>query len=261
MRNLAGRTPTLAVLVNRLTQPADEVHMNLSSSMRTRASRVLIIVWLVVVTGATIVQFRYETTPAQVLAAPERWPVLPELKLEPGHAVVLMALHPRCPCSAASIEQLQECVRSMDNRIDLIILESMPAGAKPEWTDSALCRQIKALSRAKLIIDTDGTLASAFGLTTSGQVVAYDSAGELRFNGGLTAARGVEGNNPSSETFRELLAQMLLNDSSVAVSGSETGIHIRPLLPPVFGCKLVAGDKCPLCSQISEASSPPEEPR
>ena len=36
------------------------------------------------------------------------------------------------------------------------------------------------------IVDRDGTQASLFGAETSGQVVLYDSHGELKFRGGIT---------------------------------------------------------------------------
>jgi hypothetical protein len=67
--------------------------------------------------------------------------------------------------------------------------------------------------------DPDGVEAKRFGLTTSGEVSIFSPSGELRYSGGLTGARGHEGDNRAR---RPLLSQSA--DS--------------PKQAPVFGCGL-----------------------
>jgi hypothetical protein len=72
-------------------------------------------------------------------------------------------------------------------------------------------------------IDPDGREARAFGARTSGHVFAYDASGQLRFAGGVTAARGHEGGNPG------------LDRLTAALGGWRGG---DALSSPVFGCPL-----------------------
>jgi hypothetical protein len=55
------------------------------------------------------------------------------------------------------------------------------------------------------IVDRDGTQASLFGAETSGQVVLYDSHGELKFRGGITQSRGHVGDNAGRSAIEAIV--------------------------------------------------------
>jgi hypothetical protein len=67
-----------------------------------------------------------------------------------------------------------------------------------------------------------GREAASFGAETSGHVVSYTPDGSLRFRGGITVARGHEGDNRGKETVLSLIAG----------SRPSTEQH------PVYGCPL-----------------------
>ena len=69
--------------------------------------------------------------------------------------------------------------------------------------------------------------AARFGVATSGHTLVYDAPGRLLFSGGLTAARGREGEAKSARRIAALLT---------------TGKADRDV-SPVFGCALRHGER------------------
>ena len=72
-------------------------------------------------------------------------------------------------------------------------------------------------------MDNAGIEARRFHSETSGQTLLYDPAGNLRFQGGITFARGHAGDNPGRAALQELL-----------LKGHASQVKTR-----VFGCSLV----------------------
>jgi hypothetical protein len=73
------------------------------------------------------------------------------------------------------------------------------------------------------LVDRDGTQASLFRAYTSGQVVLYDSQGQLRFRGGITESRGHVGDNAGRSAIE-----------AIVNTGNTPTDHTV-----VFGCPLV----------------------
>ena len=74
------------------------------------------------------------------------------------------------------------------------------------------------------MVTSDLGEAHRFGARTSGDVVAYDAAGTLRFHGGITISRGHVGHN---------LGHVRVD---AIVHGADAGVAETP----VFGCALEA---------------------
>ena len=76
----------------------------------------------------------------------------------------------------------------------------------------------------------DESEAHVFGAATSGQVLLYDEAGKLVFRGGITPARGHEGDSAGGEVVRRFLS---------ARSGRRAADRsVSPHASDVFGCAL-----------------------
>jgi len=98
-----------------------------------------------------------------------------------------------------------------------------PAGLPEDWEQTDLWRRAAVIPGVDLTRDDDGAEARRFGAATSGQTVVYDGDGHLLFSGGITAARGHEGDNAGRSAIVSLLASR----------GAE------PTSTPVFGCSLL----------------------
>jgi hypothetical protein len=166
----------------------------------------------------------YGNAPGRAEAAPERWPSPAGLALEPDGATLVAFAHPRCPCTRASLRELERLAAESANRLRGTVLFYRPASAPAGWERTDLWELAERIPGVRAATDVDGALARSFGAETSGHVVVYDAAGDLAFQGGVTAARGHEGGNRGRDAIRHLLR----NGRALE---AET---------PVFGCPLVA---------------------
>jgi hypothetical protein len=95
-----------------------------------------------------------------------------------------------------------------------------PAGA--DWERTDLWALAEAIPSVRALTDEGGDLSRALGAFTSGQVLVYDPAGQLSFAGGITSARGHEGDNPGRSAIREVVL----------------GSRAQLATSQVFGCEL-----------------------
>lgn len=191
-----------------------------------RSSRTLILVagfllWAGCVAAAFCGLQRYSATPGE-----QREPtldaerVLSELR-QPGRALMVMALHPRCPCSDASLYEMQRLLAEIGDSCDGVILWYHPRIKAAGWP-SRPNEMAPGKARARVVDDPDGELSSALGALTSGHVTLVDASGRVRFTGGLTISRGHRGPSPGQVAIRQILG----GEPPVATSA------------PVFGCSL-----------------------
>ncbi len=185
-------------------------------------------VWAVAVLAGLTGMVRYQMTPAAAARQiSSHWPAGTTVTLDSKRPTLVMVLHPQCPCSTASVNELAQILSRADGHLAAHVLFMQPPDAPADWLDGKLWKSANALPGASVAVDKNGVNAMAFGAETSGQVVVYDMDGNLRFSGGITDGRGHEGDNPG---FLAVLDLVRTGKSKI----SET---------PVYGCSL---GKCPV---------------
>ncbi len=107
-----------------------------------------------------------------------------------GVATLIMAIHPECACTDASLECLARLLAIPKNRPTVVLLFAQPTGYLKTPHTTGSWREAERIPGAVLREDPHGVLCARLKLETSGETVLYDSTGHLRFHGGLTAARG-----------------------------------------------------------------------
>lgn len=176
--------------------------------------RVLVAVWVLAVSAGMCALVRFDSTPAPPHEIADRWPTSSAIALDANRPNLVMAVHPRCSCTQASLNELARMLPLIpDTRI--VVLLTGERGNRYET-------QVRDM-RLEAVADQRGAEAHRFGLTTSGEVAIYSAAGGLLYHGGLTGARGHEGDNPGEATARSVL--------KAAASGKVKDA-------PVFGCAL-----------------------
>jgi hypothetical protein len=135
-----------------------------------------------------------------------------------------MFLHPRCPCSVASVNELARIMARCPEQLDATVYFRRSDSQPTDWERGSLWNFASSIPGAHVKTDVGGRVASQFHANTSGEVFVYDRAGELRFHGGITASRGHEGDNLGQSA---VIAIALGGKSDVERS-------------PVFGCPLRA---------------------
>ena len=87
------------------------------------------------------------------------------------------------------------------------------------WEKEKLWRTAAAIPGVDVAADPDGIWAKHFGAETSGHVVLFDRGGHLVFRGGITGARGHEGDNAGQTAVVNLALTRHRSAESTAVFG------------------------------------------
>jgi hypothetical protein len=185
---------------------------------------VLGLAWCAVLAGGFYVLLRYTTTPGEQAPVRGQWPQDSPIERIAGSYNLVIALHPRCPCSQASVTELERILAGALESVRVHVLAYQPPSSALDegWSDSELLRRVKRIPGISLYKDTHAEEAERFGARTSGHVVLYGRDGELLFHGGITSARGHEGEAAAHQVLGALLR----------------GERSQPSDTLVFGCPL-----------------------
>jgi hypothetical protein len=193
------------------------------SSFVSRLAWIGAAAWLAAVAGGFSVVWKYKTTPgAGAALAPRQWPAASAVARSGDRATLLLFAHPRCACTRASVAELARMMARFHDRLEARVLFWTPRAAPPDWNATDLWTSAERIPGVAVLRDEEGREASRFGAATSGGVALYDSQGGLLFEGGITSARGHEGDSFGQERIASLLT---------------TGAADRAEAP-VFGCPL-----------------------
>ena len=206
-------------------------HLNLArwtAGLKKTLFPALAALWLLAVIPGVRYLLAYEGTAGRQDTAPAEWPTaVPEFG-EPGTPTMVVALHPRCSCSAATLTELVDAFAKAEPKVSTVLLIAQPRGADYRWHDVKLYQEAQQALHARVVLDDDGAYAARFGAQTSGEVLFYSAAtsGEPRrllFSGGVTGSRGQADENASIELLK------------AAYHGRR---RLTPASTPIFGCGL-----------------------
>jgi hypothetical protein len=193
--------------------------------------------WLSLIGVGTMSMVIYDSTSGERAIAPRSWPDTSSLGVRMGRPTMVLFLHPRCPCGKATIAEFEAVARACPEVSAYVVFFQPASGCvDPAWRETEMTRRAGTIPGVRVVFDEGGVETSRFGVSTSGDVLAYDEAGALAFEGGLTAGRGVTGECPAR---RELVRAMR------GGRGIERG-------GPVYGCAIL--EAVPQCAGASEDS-------
>jgi hypothetical protein len=167
----------------------------------------------------------YESRPGQLGEIAPTWPAASRLARDHQRLTLVMFLHPHCPCSQASLQELYELRSAHPSDVRVCLVFCKPPGVPKGWEQTATWKQATALADIDVFCDENDAERRVFGAITSGEVLLYDAGGTLRYRGGITQARGKTGPSVGRDTIESLL------------SGEQPPRHEGP----VFGCPLISG--------------------
>jgi hypothetical protein len=194
-----------------------------TSQHTQRWAYALAIGWLAAVLGGLGWLALYANTPARETEPQSMWPANRQISLNKKLPTLVLFAHPHCPCTRASIAELARIAASAPGRFDGSVVLFKPADTGAGWEQTDLARSAEAIPGVRLIVDVDAKLARKFCVTTSGQTFLFSPTGALMFSGGITAARGHEGDNAGKAAIVALLTDKPTN----------------VVQTPVFGCPIV----------------------
>jgi hypothetical protein len=178
--------------------------------------------WLILAVAGFALVLNYQNTPGVEGKFSDAWPVGTTLKLNTNGATLVMFVHPQCPCSRSTIEELNRLLARIQNKASVQVCFFQPDGLPAEWSRSGLWSSAAAIPGVVSQQDVGGRQALLFGAETSGSVFLYNPEGQLVFKGGITAGRGHAGDNSGANAIAALLS----------------GTPVPLQQTPVFGCSL-----------------------
>jgi hypothetical protein len=178
--------------------------------------------WLVLVALGLGLLINYSVTPGREGNSPRVWPATSRLARSAGHYMLVLAAHPHCPCTRATLSELEVIMTRCQGRLSTRVLFIEPEGFTDGWAKHDLWRMAQVIPGVEPVLDPRGVEARRFGAYTSGQAALYDPEGRLVFSGGITGARGHAGSNAGRTAV-------------VALVESRPPRSART---PVFGCPL-----------------------
>jgi hypothetical protein len=167
-------------------------------------TRPLAAAWFVAAVAGSVWLTAYAQKPGLAAQPESDWPAGSRLVRDPVAPTLVLALHPKCPCSSATLNQLSQVIHRANHRGTFYALLVTPAGKADAWADSRIVGEARAVPGLRVIEDVDGVEAALFDAKTSGQVAVFDAAGRLAFAGGITASRGHEGDNAGQDAAERI---------------------------------------------------------
>lgn len=161
--------------------------------------------WLAATGGVLLRSAARDAAPGEVGAAPDRWPAATRLPRRAGAPTVVLALHPSCPCSRASLDELEGVLARATAPLTAIVLVVRPAGLDAPADEAAALARVRAIPGALAVVDEGGAEARRLGARTSGHVLVFDGEGRLSYSGGITAGRGMRGDGPARQAVTAAL--------------------------------------------------------
>jgi hypothetical protein len=179
-------------------------------------------IWLVAVGGGMTKMWTYSFAAGEAGKPPVMWPAASHLHRSRGLLTLVMILHPHCPCSRASIDELAILIARAADKVQAYVIFVQPPEVAASWSETDLWKSVSLIHGVTRVLD-DGHEARLLGAATSGQTIVYDARGNLRFSGGITGSRGHLGVNSGLESVISLAGQ-----SKPSGAGRT----------PVYGCSL-----------------------
>jgi hypothetical protein len=188
---------------------------------------ILLGLWAVAVSAGGGMLWKYAATAGVSATPPERWPAQSSIARESGRATIIMLAHPRCPCTRASIAELAVLMARVGPQARAHVLFVHPRAAGAGWDKTSLWQSAAAIPGVTVHEDPGGVEAELFRAATSGQLVVYDASGALMFTGGITGARGHEGDNVGLSRVLALLGGRSADRNESKVFGCALGSRVE----------------------------------
>ncbi len=188
------------------------------------------VLWALIVGTGLWVLWDYENSPGASAKPPLLWPADSRIQRASDRATLVMIAHPHCPCTRASIGELDSLMAHGQGRLTAYVLFLKPAGFSDEWEKTDLWQNAANIPGVRAIIDDDGIEARRLNAATSGQTVLYDAEGRLLFSGGITGSRGHSGDNAGRSAILSLV-------NTGAAARSETFVFGCPLFETNSECR------------------------
>jgi hypothetical protein len=224
-------------------------YLMLEPTPQTRASDRLswplgaaLVVWIALAVAGWygISAYGFKGDPQATTAIVPQWPAESAIARMTDRPTLVLFLHPKCPCSRATVAELERLPVLVPGHSlpDICIVASAPRALGDLWWSTPFLERAAGLPNARLVRDSGGVETTLFGARISGTVLLFDSDGNRLYAGGVTMSRGHAGDNVGLQAVTGLLVDHDANVSSIPPLGCEMVRERRePASPTPVSCR------------------------
>jgi hypothetical protein len=125
-----------------------EVHAPTAKSFSwlNRVLAMVGVVWLLAVTAGLRAMLNYEDGPAEPGQPPTEWPKGSTISRKLGMPTVVMFVHPKCPCTDATIGELSILMTRLQGKATAAVFFVRPANFPDAWEKTELWHNAEAMA-------------------------------------------------------------------------------------------------------------------
>ena len=195
-----------------------------------------IALWSVAVGSGLLVLTNYSVAPGVMEPGKADWPQDTQLQLKPSGHTMLVFLHPHCPCSHATVNELSRLLADTQQQVHAQAVFFGPENRSETWSRTRLWHNARRATGVDPVVDVGAVESDRFGAISSGHVCLYSSSGERLFHGGITSSRGHECSNLATRSLTQILRCQQLVEGRFPVFGckiaNETPFDVTPIDGP-----------------------------
>src|SRR5690349_6769442 len=124
--------------------------------------------WVALVAGGLGYLAQYASKAGPASHAPANWPSQAPVPLASGKATLVLFLHPHCPCSRASLREVEKTLAHSGDRLEATVFFLSPSEKSKEWVHSSLWEEASRIPHVVVREDPQGKTSRLFHATTSG---------------------------------------------------------------------------------------------
>jgi hypothetical protein len=174
--------------------------------LRRRKILALITVWAIAVAFGLHALMTYKGKAGAAGQTPDIWPSNELMAAPSKKPLLVMFAHPRCPCTKASLGELELLVARAPDKFEAAVLFYEPEKGSGAWSNTASIDIARNIPGVRVLLDKEGQVAKRFAAETSGQTALYSAKGKLLFSGGITGSRGHLGENQGFDAILQLVS-------------------------------------------------------
>ena len=182
----------------------------------------IVCLWLGLIAVGNSILLNYNNQADQTNNHPTTWPANSKITPSSKQPTLLMFIHPKCPCTRASLEELNRLLTNFPDSLNCHVVFFKADATEADWHRTDLWQKANKMKNLQVDLDEKGEEAKLFSVKSSGRVLLYDTNAHLLFSGGLTASRGHEGDNIGRTSIEYYLRTGQMKEDSA----------------PSFGCAL-----------------------
>lgn len=166
--------------------------------------------------------------PGQPGEGTSTWPTESALPREAQVSTAVVFLDPRCGCSRATVAEVARLVHQLGSQTQWVAVVHGLSESTLQATSSLVYRSLIQIPNVTVYIDATGLERRRFGASVSGELLLYDIDGQLQFQGGVTPARGHEGESVGALAIKDWVQQGRAECTTSLVYGCQLSVIEGP---------------------------------